>query len=103
MRRSIGRAYFSSTKNEITETGDLPIFECPKSSLPSFLPHVDTHHLSWSASQLSRFAERQIDAMVAHYSVMTFLERQYAVVAQSSGSAPDNHSHFASWKMMPSV
>jgi hypothetical protein len=41
--------------------------------------------------------------MVADYRVMVFFERQYAVVAQSGGSAPDNHSHFASWKMMPSV
>jgi hypothetical protein len=47
--------------------------------------------------------ERQVDVIVAYYRVMVFLERQYAVVAQSDGSTPDNHSHFASWKMMPSV
>ncbi len=69
---------------------------CPLSYLMSIL-------IISPGVSVSRFAERQVDAMVAHYSVMTFLERQYAVVAQSSGSAPDNHSHFASWKMMPSV
>src|SRR5882672_2893533 len=58
---------------------------------PIFLPYADTHRFSWSAFQLSRLAERQVDALVAHYRVMAFLERQYAVVAQSGGSAPDNH------------
>src|SRR5258707_15784996 len=40
---------------------------------------------------LTRFAERQVDATSAHQRMVSFLQRQHAMVAQPGGSAPNHY------------
>src|SRR3989442_4443154 len=57
----------------------------------SFQKLSSIHESLTLSAESGRSSERQVDAVATHQEAMSRLERQYAVIAKSGGTAPDDH------------